>query len=183
MAAKLWGSLHQCQLMCILTSPMDWAWKTTPNWPLICWNPSTGCQVMGRSSSMSADKYTDLTIRLGMKNYPKMTPHLPYSMHWFPSYVKVVFHVSWFVQWPHHWIGHEKLPQNDPSYALFHALVPKLHEGQLPCQLICTLTSPLDFAWKTTPHWSLTCWNPSTGVVFGIFDIFRKRLNSIPQLI
>ena len=105
-AAKLWGSLHQCQLMCILTSPLDCKWKTTPNWPLICWNPSTGCQVMGRSSSMSADKYTDLTIRLGMKNYPKMTPHLPYSMHWFPSYMKVIFHVSWFVQWPHHWIGH-----------------------------------------------------------------------------
>ena len=72
MAAKLWGSLHQCQLMCILTSPLDWAWKTNPNWPLICWNPSTGCQVKGRSSSMSADKYTDLTIGLGMKNYPKM---------------------------------------------------------------------------------------------------------------
>ena len=50
------------------------------------------CQVIGKSSSMSADVYTDLTIGLGMKNYP----------------------------------------QNDPSYALFHALVPKLHEGHLP---------------------------------------------------
>ena len=161
-------------------------------------------------SSMSADLYSDLTIWLGMKNYPKMTPHLPYPMHWFPSYMKVIFHISWFVQWPphhwigheklpqndplyvlfhalvpklhgkvvfhvscqltaklhmkgvyhvswfvywpHHWIGHEKLPQNDPSYVLFHALVPKLHEGCLQCQLICTVTSsPLDWVWKTTP--------------------------------
>ena len=37
---------------------------------------------------MSADLYTYLTIGLGMKNYPKMTPHMPYSVHRFPSYKK-----------------------------------------------------------------------------------------------
>ena len=89
--------------------------------------------------------------------------HMPHSAHWFQSYGKVFFHVSWFVQWPYHWIGHEKLPQNDPSYATFCPLVPKLWKGLLPCQLICTVTSPLDWAWKTTPKWPLICLNPSIG--------------------
>ena len=114
-------------------------------------------QVMERSSSMSADLYSDLIIGLGMKIYPKMTPHIPQSTYRFQRYGKVFFHVSWFVQWPHHWIRHEKLPNIDPSYALFHALVSKLHKGLLPCQLICTVTSPLDWAWKTTPKWPLIC--------------------------
>ena len=35
---------------------------------------------------MSADLYSDLTIGLGMKNYPKLTPHMPQSIHWFKSY-------------------------------------------------------------------------------------------------
>ena len=105
---------------------LDWAWKINPKWSLICHILPIGSRVMERSSSMSADLYSDLTIGLGMKNYPKMTPHMPHSAHWFQSYGKVFFHVSWFVQWPHQWIGHEKLPQNDPSYARIHPLVPKL---------------------------------------------------------
>ena len=112
---------------------------------------------------MSANLYSDLIIGLGLKNYPKLTPHTLKSIHWVQSYSHFNFHVSWFVQWPHHWIGNEKLPQNDPSFALFHALVPKLHEGHLPCQLICTVTSPLDWAWKTTSKWPLICLIPFIG--------------------
>ena len=154
---KLRKGLLPCQLICTVTWPLDWAWKTTPKWPLICLIPFIGYQVTWRLASMSADLYSDLTIRLGMKNYPKMTPHMPHSAHWFQSYGKVFFHVSWFVQWPHQWIGHEKLPQNDPSYARIHPLVPKLWKGLLPCQLICTVTSSMDWSWKTTPKWPLIC--------------------------
>ena len=35
---------------------------------------------------MSADLYSDLTNGLGMKNYPKMTPHMLQSAQWFQSY-------------------------------------------------------------------------------------------------
>ena len=38
---------------------------------------------------MSADLYSDLTIGLGIKNYPKMTPHMPQSDHWFQHNGKV----------------------------------------------------------------------------------------------
>ena len=41
---------------------------------------------MERFSSMSADVYSDLTIGLASKNYPKMTPHMLKSAHWFQSY-------------------------------------------------------------------------------------------------
>ena len=37
--------------------------------------PCIGSKVTLRSSSMSANLYNDLTIELGMRNYPKMTPH------------------------------------------------------------------------------------------------------------
>ena len=40
---------------------------------------------------MSADLYSDLTIGLGMKNYPKMTPHMPQSADWFQSYTHFFF--------------------------------------------------------------------------------------------
>ena len=29
-------------------------------------------------------------------------PYLP-TVHWLQSYGEVFFHISWFVQWPHHW--------------------------------------------------------------------------------
>ena len=35
---------------------------------------------------MLADLYSDLTIGLGMKKYPKMTPHMSQSAQWFQSY-------------------------------------------------------------------------------------------------
>ena len=42
--------------------------------------------VMEMSFSMSADVYSDLTIGLASKNYPKMTPHMLKSAHWLQSY-------------------------------------------------------------------------------------------------
>ena len=65
---------------------------------------------LARSSFMSADLYSDLNIGLGIKNYPKMNLHMPQSVHWFQSYRKVFFHVSWFVQWPP-----LTEPQTDPT--------------------------------------------------------------------
>ena len=47
---------------------------------------------------MSADVYSDLTIGLALKNYPKKTPHMLESVHWFQSYGEVFFHVSCCVQ-------------------------------------------------------------------------------------
>ena len=38
--------------------------------------------------------YGDLISGLGMKNYLKMTPHMPHSAHRFQRYGKVFFHVS-----------------------------------------------------------------------------------------
>ena len=122
LVAKLWGGLLPCQLICTVTLPMDWAWKTIPNWPLICWNTSTGCEVLERSSSLSADLYIDITIGLCMKNYHKLTLNLLKSIQWLPSYGKVFINVSRCVHWPHHWIGHEKLPQIDPSHFEIHPL-------------------------------------------------------------
>ena len=43
---------------------------------------------------MSADFYSDLNMGLGLKNYPKMTPHMEEFTNWFQSYGKVFFHVS-----------------------------------------------------------------------------------------
>ena len=139
---KLWRCLFSCQLICTVTSPLDWPWKTTPKGPLICLNLSIGSKVMERSSSMSADVYSDLTIGLALKNYPKMTPHMLKSVHWFKSYGEVFFHVSWCVQWPDHWIGLEKLPQNDPSYAKICPLVPELWCGEWS---VLSYSSPLIF--------------------------------------
>ena len=91
---KLWKGLLPSQLICTVTSPLDRAWKTIPKWPLICYNLPIGSKFMERSSSMSADLYSGLTIGLDMKNYPKLTPHMQQSTHWFQSYGKVFFHVS-----------------------------------------------------------------------------------------
>ena len=111
----------------------------------------------------------DHTIRLGLKNYPKLTPHMSKFIHWVQRFSHFNFLVSWFVQWRHHWIGH-----NDPSYATICQLVPKLWKGLLPCQLICTVTWPLDRASKTTPNWPLAHLNPTTaqwGKLGGHIDI------------
>ena len=61
---------------------------------LICLNLSIGSKVIERSSFKSADVYSDLTIGLALKNYPKKTPHMLESIHLFQSYGEVFFHVS-----------------------------------------------------------------------------------------
>ena len=139
---KLWRGLLPCQLMFTVTSLLDQPGKTTPKRPLICLNLSIGSKVIERSSSISVDVYSDLTIGLALKNYPKMTPHMLKSVHWFKSYGEVFFHVSWCVQWPDHWIGLEKLPQNDPSYAKICPLVPELWCGEWS---VLSYSSPLIF--------------------------------------
>ena len=103
---------------------------------------SIDSKVIERSSFKSADVYSDLTIGLALKNYPKMTPHMLKSVHWFKSYGEVFFHVSWCVQWPDHWIGLEKLPHNDPSYAKICPLVPELWCGEWS---VLSYSSPLIF--------------------------------------
>ena len=79
-------------------------------WALIYLNLSISSPVMRTSSSMSADSYSDLSIGLCIKNYRKMSPDMPESIHWFPSYGRSSFMSADLYGWPHHWIGHEKLP-------------------------------------------------------------------------
>ena len=55
--------------------------------------------------------YSDLTIRLALKNYPKMTLKLPKSIHWFKRYIEIIFYIIWYVQ-----------------------------KDQFLCQLMCTVT-------------------------------------------
>ena len=71
---KRYSEINQflCQLMCSVTSPMDWPWKTTLNWPLTLWNLSTVSEVMEMSFFMSADVYSDLTIGFALKKCLKM---------------------------------------------------------------------------------------------------------------
>ena len=40
---------------------------------------------------MSADLYIYLTIGLGFKNYPKLTPHMLKSIYWVLSYGPFIF--------------------------------------------------------------------------------------------
>ena len=74
-----------------------------------CWNSSTRAKI-----AYFCIRF-DLTIGLAIKNYPKLTLDMLTSIHWIKCYVNVFFHVSWCVQWPHHWIELVKLPQNDPQ--------------------------------------------------------------------
>ena len=48
------------QVICTVTSKLDLAWKITPNWYIKYHNLPIGSKVMERSSSMSADLYSDL---------------------------------------------------------------------------------------------------------------------------
>ena len=54
----------------------------TKNYPKLTPHPSTGCQVMGRSSSMSADLYSDLTIRLGIKTIQNKIACFKVKLNW-----------------------------------------------------------------------------------------------------
>ena len=95
--------LQRCQLMCTVTSLLDLPWKTTQKLHLNCKNLSTASEVIEMSLSkvmeisffMSADVYSDHTIGVTLKNYPKMTPDTLKSIHWIRSYGDVFFHVSY----------------------------------------------------------------------------------------
>ena len=51
-------------------------------------------KVLDISIFMSADLYSDLTIGLGIKNYPKLTPHMLKSIHRVQNYWYFNFHIS-----------------------------------------------------------------------------------------
>ena len=142
--------------MCTVTLLLYRASKTTPNWPLTHQILTIVSKVMIMTFSNSADLYSDPTIALGFKNYPKLTPNSTKADHWIKSYDHCIFWVSWFVKWPHQWIGLQKLPKIDPSLNKIRRLDQKLWSFHFLCQLICTVTSPLDWASKTTPNWPLT---------------------------
>ena len=108
--------------------------KITLKWLLICLNAPTKSKVTEDFFFKSADLYSDITIIFASKNYSKMTPHMLKSVHLIKSYRGFFFQVSWFVQWPHHYIGLKKLPQNDTSYTWFHPLNQKLQTVKL-CQV------------------------------------------------
>ena len=124
--------------MCTVTSLLDLPWKTTPKWLLDCQNLSTGSKVIEMSLSMSADVYSYLTIGLALKIYTKMTLKLPKlkictldQKLW-----RCIF--SWqllMCTWTHHWIGFEKLSQNDTWHFEIHPLDQKLWRCLFPCQL------------------------------------------------
>ena len=88
--------------MCTVTSLLDLPWKTTQKLHLDCKNLSTASEVIEMSLSkgmeisffMSADVYSDLTIGVALKNYPKMTPDTLKSIHWIRRYGDVFFHVN-----------------------------------------------------------------------------------------
>ena len=85
--------LLPCELMCTVTSPLDWPWKTTPKWPLTCWNLSTGSKdtvkFIFKSAVLYSHSWSDLNIGLAMKNYPKMTPHMSKSHLSDHAYIKI----------------------------------------------------------------------------------------------
>ena len=62
-----------------------------------------------------------------------------------------------YLIWTHYLIGLEKLPQNDPRHFEICPLDQKLWRYLFPCQLMCTVTSPFDLAWKTNPKWLFNC--------------------------
>ena len=133
-----------CQLICTVTADLilllDWPWKTTPKWPIGCPNPSTGSKDTVIFALKSADLYShswfDLTIKLALKNYPKMTLWMSKSVHRIKRYSDIYFDVSWFVQsqliWSNYWIGLEKLPQNDP----LNVQISPLDQNLLMCYLL-----------------------------------------------
>ena len=93
-------------------------------------------------------------------------------------YGVVFFHVSWCVQWPQHRICLKKLPKNDASLGKIHLLALQIEWNQFLCQLMYTVTSPVDWPWKTTPKWLFFCQNPSTGSEDRVKSIFSYKSNS-----
>ena len=71
------------------------------------------------------------------EDFPRMTPKGAFICLNLPIGSQVLGRASSMspdlYRWPHHWIEHEKLPQNEPSYAWIRTLVTKLWRGLLPC--------------------------------------------------
>ena len=94
------------QLICTVTgdlaSQLDWPWKSTSKWLFECQNLSSGSKDTMIMILKSADLYSHrrfgVTIRLALKNYPKMTLWLSKSVQWIKRYSDNDFEVSWFVQ-------------------------------------------------------------------------------------
>ena len=59
-------------------------------------NPYTGSEVLEMSFSISADVYSDLSIGLALKHYPKMTPDTLNSVHWIRSYLSFFMSVDMY---------------------------------------------------------------------------------------
>ena len=80
-------------------SALNWPWKTTPKWPLKCWNPSSGSKVtflvsLDAIQPQKGEKnwsFGLLEIDWDLKNYPKMTPQMLKSVQWFKSYIFGLF--------------------------------------------------------------------------------------------
>ena len=68
------------QTICIdnVISPLNWPWKTTPNWPFTCCNPSTGTKVIIRSVCLSAVLYSVQLIwahhQIGLEKLSQIDP-------------------------------------------------------------------------------------------------------------
>ena len=99
-----------------------------------CQNSSSGSKdiviLIFKSADLYSHSWLGITIRLSLKNYPKMTLWLSKSIQQIKRYSDIDFKVSWFVQsqviWHHNYIGLEKLPQNDSLNVKIHSLVQKL---------------------------------------------------------
>ena len=98
-----------------------------------------------KSADLYSHSWSDLTIGLASKNYPKMTLWMSKSVHWIQRYSDIYCEVSWFVQSqlivPHDWIGLEKLPQNDLLNVQIRPLDQKIQWYLFWSQLICTDTA------------------------------------------
>ena len=90
----------------------------------------------------------------GSKNYPKLTLGTSKSNHWVQSYSHFIFHVSWFLQWPDHWIGLQKLPMAhlNPTTVSKAVVISFFKSADLycyfNCYLKCTFFQPVNhFLW------------------------------------
>ena len=156
--------VFHCQLMCTVTSRVDWPRKTTSKWLFKCWNLPTGYWVMVRSSSVVSwcvQRHHEWT---GLEKLPQIDPssvgicllvpelwwgRLPLSADVYTdimsglaskNYPKLIFKVLESAFW---FLSYGKV--------VFHG------------QLMCTVTSRVDWARKTTPKWLLKHQNRSTG--------------------
>ena len=74
---------------------------------------------------MSADVYSDLTVRLALKKYPKMIPDTLKSIHWIRSYgddfLSADVYSDLIIG-----LASKKIPENDSYIPQIHPLVQKI---------------------------------------------------------